>query len=200
MSYRRHLRASALKAAYDMTVEKGWNRVRVADVAAEIGVSRPMLYKEFGDKQGLGDALVLNEAERFLLGIQAVLDEHFGQAADAITESVWFTLHEAEVSPLLKAVLTASRSGGDEGTGVLPLIATSASLLELASERLVDWFMEHFPELVHQDVVDGVDALIRLTVSHLVLPTADTTETGRRISQVALRYLALAPNRDQSVS
>lgn len=192
MSYRRHLRESALKAAYDMTVEKGWSRVRVADVAAAIGVSRPMLYKEFGDKQGLGDALVLNETERFLVGIQAVLDEHSGQAAEAITESVRFTLDEAEASPLLKAVLTASRSGAEEGTGVLPLLATSASLLELASARLVSWFNEHFPEIDHQDVIDGVDALIRLTVSHLVLPTADSAQTGRRISQVALRYLALS--------
>jgi Bacterial regulatory proteins, tetR family len=65
MSFRRHLRAEAIRAAHALTVEKGWDRVRVAEVAALIGVSRPTLYKEFGDKQGLGDVLVLDEAQRF---------------------------------------------------------------------------------------------------------------------------------------
>lgn len=195
LSFRRHLREQALLAAHALTVEKGWDRVRVSEVAALTGVSRPTLYKEFGDKKGLGDALVVRETERFLAGIETVLDSHSGDAAKAITAAVRYTLDEAAASPLLKAVLTASRTHEAETesapTGVLALLTTSASLLELSSRSLVAWFAEHFPDLDHDDVGDGVDALVRLTVSHLVLPAADSATTGERISKVALRYLGL---------
>lgn len=193
ITFRRHLRDEALRAAQRLTIEKGWERVRVAEVAATIGVSRPMIYKEFGDKQGLGDALVVREAETFSVGIQAVLDEHVGKASEAITQAVRFALDEAEASPLLKAVLTNSRANSEAVTGFLPLLATSRSLIETISDGMVTWFMAHFPELNQHDVVDAVDAMIRLAVSHLVLPAADSVETGRRISTVALRYLSLAP-------
>src|SRR5690349_11464319 len=66
-SYRAHVRERTLEAAYAETVEKGWERVRVGQVATKVGVSRALLYKEFGDKQGLGAALVLHESERFLI-------------------------------------------------------------------------------------------------------------------------------------
>jgi AcrR family transcriptional regulator len=193
LSFRRHLRKEAIRAAHALTLEKGWDRVRVSEVAALIGVSRPTLYKEFGDKQGLGDALVLEEAERFLVGIGATLDDHRDALEEAIPAAVRYTLNEASSSPLLKSVLTSP--GADsrpEETGVLPLLTTSASMLELASARLVGWIGKHFPQLDSDDVIDGVDALIRLTISHVVLPTSDSAETGRRISEVALRYLGLA--------
>jgi AcrR family transcriptional regulator len=192
LSFRRHLRAEAIRAAHALTVEKGWDRVRVAEVAALIGVSRPTLYKEFGDKQGLGDALVLDEAQRFLRGIAVTMDAHNASAEEAISAAVRFTLDEAAASPLLKAVLTAPSTDSPRyETGVLPLLPTSSSIHQLASKQLVAWLGEHFPHLDTADVVDAVDSLIRLTISHLVLPSSDGVEAGRRISEVALRYLGL---------
>ena len=66
MSFRRHLRDEVLRAARELTIEKGWERVRMSEVAELVGVSRPTLYKEFTDKQGLGDALVVSEGQLFL--------------------------------------------------------------------------------------------------------------------------------------
>lgn len=195
MSFRRHMREQVLATAHVLTVEKGWDRVRVAEIAALVGVSRPTLYKEFGDKQGLGDALVVREGERFLTGIRHVLDEHSGHASEAVTSAVRFTLDEAAASPLLKAVLTSSTADDtaeiDRSTGMLPLLTTSTTLLQIASNELVCWFTDRFPQLDNEDVADGIDALVRLTVSHLVLPAGDSDTTGRQISRVALRYLGL---------
>ncbi|MDV3133401.1 TetR/AcrR family transcriptional regulator [Mycobacterium sp. 29Ha] len=186
------MREQVLIAARALTIEKGWERVRMSEIAELVGVSRPTLYKEFVDKQGLGDALVVREGERFLDGIRAVLDEYIGDVGAGITAAVRYTLEEAEASPLLKAVLTSNRSTDDvAATGVLPLLPTSASLLELCSAALVKWFSEHFPDLETGDVTDMVDALVRLTVSHVVLPAADAKTTGSRISRVALRYLGV---------
>jgi len=195
MSFRRHMREQVLATAHVLTVEKGWERVRVAEIAALVGVSRPTLYKEFGDKQGLGDALVVREGERFLAGNRQVLDQRSDHANEAITWAVRFTLDEAAASPLLKAVLTSSTADdtakSSRSTGMLPLLTTSTTLLQVASNELVCWFTDHFPQLDSDDVADGIDALVRLTVSHLVLPAGDSDATGRQISRVALRYLGL---------
>lgn len=182
-TFRAHVREQVLATAHALTIERGWDRVRVAEIASLVGVSRPTIYKEFGDKQGLGDALVVREAERFLAGIRSVLSDRGGDPATAIASSVRFTLDEAAASPLLRAVLTSNRPAESlvdsvDGTGVLPLLRTSASLLQVASESLVGWISEQFPDLEGAEINDSVDALVRLTVSHLVLPSGDSTETN----------------------
>uniref|UniRef100_UPI00111C5D6B TetR/AcrR family transcriptional regulator n=1 Tax=Mycobacterium avium TaxID=1764 RepID=UPI00111C5D6B len=69
------MREQVLNAARALAIEKGWERVRVSEVAELAGVSRPTLYKEFTDKKGLGDALIVREGEEFLDGVRAVLDK-----------------------------------------------------------------------------------------------------------------------------
>lgn len=190
VAFRRQVREQALEVAHQLVVEKGWDQVRVGEVATRTGVSRPTVYKEFGSKQGLGEALVRRETDRFLAGIANVLDQHTTDAEAAIAAAVRWTLAEASDNPLLHAVLTATR-GGDEA--LLPLLTTrSAPLLEAASGALTGWFRTHFPELPERDVVEGVDAIVRLTVSHLVLPADTPEQTAEQLARVAVRYLRAA--------
>jgi AcrR family transcriptional regulator len=196
-SYKAHLRRRVLEAAYAETVEKGWDKVRVGHIAILIGAPRAMLYKEFGDKQALGEALVLHEADRFLAGIKDVLAQYSTDAAGGIQAAVHYTLAEAERSPLLRAVLVSHRDPAletdvlDARKGMLPLITTSGRLLDVASEALAAWMHQQFPHLDVTDVQNATDALVRLAVSHLALPGADAEATGQQISEVALRYLGL---------
>lgn len=199
-SYRQHLRDTVLEGAHELVVAKGWEKVRVGEIAELVGTSRAMLYKEFGNKQGLGGALVLREAERFLDGIRAELGKHDGDAAGGLAAAVQYTLGEAARSPLLKAVLISHREAPfpEAYKGVLPLLTTSFSILEVASGTLAGWFGEQFPELDSEDVADATDALVRLTVSHLALPNATIKRTGDQITEVGLRYLGLHPRKHQS--
>ena len=192
--FREHMRAAVLEAAHDLIVDRGWDRVRMGEVAHRAGVSRAALYKEFGDKAGLGEALVLREASRFLEGIQKALEAHIGDAKRGIAAAVDYTLNEAERSPLLKAVLISNRdldAGSQASTGMLPLLTTSARLLDLASDTLAGWVAESYPSLPPDDVVDAADTMVRLTVSHLALPKWDRTATASKISEVAVRFLSL---------
>lgn len=203
-SYRAHLRQRVLESAYAETVEKGWAKVRVAQVANQIGVSRAMIYKEFGDKQGLGEALVLHEGERFLIGINEALADYSHDAVGGIRATVLYTLAEAEQSPLLRAVLVSRRESSidpetqDEPTGILPLITTSKGLLDLATDTLATWLSEQLPGLDGAEVRDATDTLVRLTVSHLAMPGGDADETGRRICEATVRYLGLRSGRQKS--
>ena len=74
---------------------------------------------------------------------------------------------------------------------MLPLLTTSARLLDLASDTLAAWVAKSYPSLPPDDVVDAADTMVRLTVSHLALPKWDRTATARKISDVAVRFLSL---------
>ena len=187
LQFRRQVREQALDTAHAMLVERGWDALTVSAVAAAVGVSRPTFYKEFASKTDLGAALVRRETERFLAGVGQVLEEHTDDADRAVAAAVRFTLLEAEANPLLHAVLTSTRGGSES---LLPLLTTrSAPLLEAASAALTGWFAEHYPDLDEDTVAEGVDAVVRLVVSHMVLPAAPAEETAERLARVATRYL-----------
>jgi AcrR family transcriptional regulator len=199
--YRAHVRQAVLEIAHDLIAERGWDRVRMGEVAERAGISRALLYKEFGDKPGLGEAVVLREASRFIEGIDGVLALHGTDPAAGLGASVAYVLEEAERSPLLRAVLISSRDAdAAASTGILPLLTTSAPLLELASRSLANWLSVHLPGGEDDEVADAADALVRLTVSHLALPTMSKSQTAQKITTVGLRYLGLMTSgRDASV-
>src|SRR5271166_3307925 len=55
---RQLLRARVLDAAYALVCAEGWQAVNMSSIAATVGISRQVLYKEIGAKQALGQALV----------------------------------------------------------------------------------------------------------------------------------------------
>jgi AcrR family transcriptional regulator len=199
--YREHVRAAVLETAHDLIVERGWERVRMGEIADAVGVSRALLYKEFKDKPGLGEAVVLKEAARFIDGIEEVLARHRADAGRGLAAAIDFTVEEAERSPLLRAVLISNGElSSQSATGILPLLTTSSQLLDLATRSLATWVTSNFPDLDAEEVSDAADALVRLTVSHLALPRWTRPETSRKITEVGLRYLGLsvAPSPDLS--
>jgi AcrR family transcriptional regulator len=194
VSFRRHLRAEAIRAAEELAIEKGWEKVRFSEVASLIGVSRPTLYREFTSKADLGDALVLSETHRFLDGIREVLDINASDVPTAIKAAVRYTLDEAVGSPLLRAAIGRSADDAHVDTGVLPLIATSSTMLESASNELVCWIRTHLDGHRPTEIVAAVDVLIRLTVSHLAMPATPAVSSEFIADQIALtafRYLGL---------
>jgi AcrR family transcriptional regulator len=198
--YREHVRAAVLEAAHDLIADRGWERVRMGEVAEAVGISRGLLYKEFGDKAGLGEAVVLREAARFIEGIDGVLARHDADAARGLAASVDFVLEEAENSSLLRAVLIYNHDSSAPATGILPLLTTSAQLLELASNSLARWLTSHVPGLQDSEVADAAEALVRLTVSHLALPTMSREDTSSKITEVGLRYLGLSVEASSDVA
>lgn len=189
LAFRRQVRETALDHARQLTGELGWDRVRMGQVALGAGVSRPTLYKEFGDKQGLGEALVLQETQRFLDGVQEQLSVDGAAPRTAVVAAVRFTLEEAARSPVLHAALTSTRGDQD---GLLPLLTTrSAPLLETASAVVVAWLVEHFPERSRSEAAEAADALVRLVVSHLVQPGVDIEATSAQLARVTLRTLGV---------
>jgi AcrR family transcriptional regulator len=172
-AFRREVRERSLEAARTLTLERGWHQVRFVEIADVVGVSRPTMYSEFGNKAGLGEALVRSETTAFLAGLLNELEPHAGDLAAAAKAALRYTVLTAHGNPLLHGVLT---NAGDADLLIL-LTSQSGPVLSLAVEMLSSWFAEHFPDNRQPQLSELIESLIRLTLSHLVQPMHAVPET-----------------------
>ena len=184
-SSRTRTRDALLDAAYARTIADGWHAMRMADVAADAGLSRQTLYNEFGTKPALGEALVLRETDRFLDAITQHLHDS-ATPVEAVAAAVEYTLREGAEDTLLKAVLTSAQSGDS----LLPFLTRSEPVLHATSDVLVGFLVAEWPEFERSDVELVVDALVRLTVSHLVLPIDPPEVTAARLARLVEGFLS----------
>lgn len=189
-SYRRQVREQALGVALELTLAHGWDGVRMGRVAELTGVSRPTLYKEFGDKQGLADALALGETERFVAGVVRELDETAGDPTTVLRSALEHCLAAVRDSPLLHDMLS-----GPGSSGLLPQLTTrSAPTIELAEVALTPWLRVQFPAAAPERLAATVDTVVRLVISHVVLiRPAVVPDPARTITEVALLMLGGVP-------
>ncbi|WP_395105598.1 TetR family transcriptional regulator [Actinomadura sp. SCN-SB] len=183
-------REALLDAAAELLVQRGYRGVRMQDVAAAVGVSRQTVYNEFGDKWGLAQAVVLRDNDRYLESINRLLSEH-EDLHTAVEAAVLFTLETSADDPIKKAVLTGA--GGDE---LLPLLTTKAEpVLFTASARIVEHAMRQWPQVERAELATIADAAVRLTMSHIVLPSEPPERVARFIADMVTRYLGTATGR-----
>jgi len=177
-------RDALLDAAYEAALAGDWERVGMADVARDAGVSRQTLYYEFGSKDGLAQALALREAERWTEGAMHAIDGHDGTPVEAVTAATVWTLEEAARNPLLKAVLT------DDVGGLLPFLTTRSEQLQAtAREHLERHVRSHWPEIEPARLHLVADTVVRLTFSHLLLPGGRPEQVADEIAEIVSALL-----------
>ncbi|WP_067800275.1 TetR family transcriptional regulator [Actinomadura formosensis] len=182
----RPVRESLLDAAAGLLVERGYRALRMRDVAEAAGVSRQTVYNEFGDKWGLAQAVVVRDNERYLDGIDTVLSEH-DDVYSAVVAAVTYTLQTSADDQLKKAVLTGA--GGEE---MLPLLTTQAEpVLFTASARIAEHALRQWPHLDRDALTEVADAAVRLTMSHIMLPSGPSETFAHFVARLVTRYLAV---------
>ena len=190
MSYReeksRQLREAIVDAARAAAVSQGWAAVKMADVADAVGVSRQTVYNEFGNKAGVAEALTASEVSRFVDAVRAELLAHGGDIRAAGEAAILRTLTEAADNPLVKAILTGTE--GDDG--LLPYLTTRSELvLTTASAVVRDWASAHVPEAGEGTVAAAAESIVRLVLSHVVLPSAPAEQTAAVLADALVRLL-----------
>ncbi len=189
-SFRRELREQALDVVTRQLADVGWDQIRFGNVAAAVGVSRPTLYAEFGNKDGFGEALVAHEAQRFLQGIAEVLGDPTLAPLTAVKYATAYTFDEAERSPVVRAILTSRTVDGRTSDTLLPFITTRAApIMRQANGGLVGWLSEVCPDTSEQEIDDAVDVIVRLVVSYLLAPVGDDEEMTARVCRLVERLL-----------
>ncbi len=181
-------RERVLDAAVRLTVDDGWSRVTMGRVADATGVSRQTVHHEVRTKDGLAEAMIRRELDRFLAVVAAALDAHPDDLVAAIRSAAHGVLEHARDNRLLHAVVSATH-GAD--TELLPLLTTHAdSLLDAARAvvlaRVAPYGIGLEPERLHA----AVDVVVRVVLSHVMQPTAEPAATADDIAWVAGRLLA----------
>ncbi len=180
---RQLLRARVIDTARQLVCTEGWGAVNMSRVAKEVGVSRPVLYKEIGTKQDLADAVISNELDSFLAGITETIATHPDDVLAALTAAVDFTLRTAAENTLLKAVL-AGRTSAD--TSLLPTLMTEPEpVLGRAATALTIVVRTQYglPAFADDELGSRVETVVRLALSHLFQPTIPIE---RAVGQIAL--------------
>jgi AcrR family transcriptional regulator len=160
------LRQTLFGAARDQLAERPWSEITMSDVAAAAGVSRQTLYKEFGNRNEFGLALVINEGERFLDDVEAAVREHLDDPRAAIGAALELFLRTAGEDPLIRILLS------DDGTGgMLPFVTTQGMpVVQWATARLASVIEEGWPQAPKPDVQLLSETLVRLAISYITAP------------------------------
>lgn len=185
-----------MDAARTRTIAAGWDAVRMGGVATTAGVSRQTVYNEFGSKAGLAEALARHEVDRFVGDVRAALLAHDADVRAGAYAAIAHTLATAADNPLVKAILTSARGGSDE---LLPYLTTRAEVvLTEASGALIEWAGDHLPGADPAALAFASDSIVRLVVSHIVLPRSPIDQTASGLADLAVRLFSAAatqPNR-----
>ena len=124
MEARPSTRDALIHAARDLTVERGWDSVRMADVAARAGVSRQTVYNEFRGRAGLAEALAVSEVQQFARRVRAALFAHGADVRAGCHAAVLGTLEDAARNPLAGSIPASGHGGLLPGqTGNLSITA-----------------------------------------------------------------------------
>lgn len=181
------MRQRVLDAARDLTCASGWDQVSLSAVAAAAEVSRPSVYREFGNRAGLGRALVIRETREFLERVAHALYPGLPDTGASLETAVHFVLTEAHRNPLIQAVVMAARHGSDS---LLPYLTARADpIFDAAQSLLRAWLTERFPGHDEELIDTAADIAVRMTISHLLLPGADPRPTAQRISLSVLKVV-----------
>ena len=178
------LRDTLLDAALEQLAERPWAEVKMADIAAGAGVSRQTLYNEMGSRDGIAQALVLREAERFNDAIERILDAHLDDPKAALGAAAELFLAAAARNALVRAVAAGQ---ADE---MLALVTTHGRpVVESASERLAAAIHARWPQAGQRAADQLADLLVRLAISYVTLPAGPPEETADAIAEILGPYV-----------
>nr|WP_157528616.1 TetR family transcriptional regulator [Kibdelosporangium sp. MJ126-NF4]CEL19554.1 Transcriptional regulator, TetR family [Kibdelosporangium sp. MJ126-NF4]CTQ94646.1 Transcriptional regulator, TetR family [Kibdelosporangium sp. MJ126-NF4] len=178
---RTSLRETLLDAAAELLAEHGFAGLRMVDVATGAGVSRQTVYNEFGGKSALVDAVALRTVSEFLDGSEE-LWRSTTTVADGLHAMVEYTVRHGRENRLVASVL-----GGAQAEDLLPLLTTRAEpILRPAVEHAVRNLTERVPTLPRHPVTLIAETIVRLSISHMMLPGGTPAEAADAVCAVVL--------------
>ena len=189
---RQLLRDRVLDAAYTLVCAEGWGAVNMSQIAAMVGISRQVLYKEIGAKQALGQALVQRETDRFIAGVTSAMRAHPDDVAAGLAAGAAFTLRAGAHDPLVEASMARAR---DAEVGLTPLLTVGPTPIWRGAMDAIAAAVREFhdlPDPIDRQLDSIVEVDVRLTFSHLHQPMGNTIDEAVEQIHTTLRALFAA--------
>lgn len=178
------LREELLDAAAHLLPERGFGKLRMADVAGEAGVSRQTVYNEFGGKEALVSAVALRVEVRFLEEAERRM-RLGGHLLEGVRDGVTWVIGHANEDPLV-----ASALGAGDAADLLPFLTGRQATPLLESSRAL--FESLFAERTDLSAAAAgrlAEQVHRLVVSHIAMPTETPAEAARDIAELIAPHI-----------
>lgn len=185
-------RDSLLDATGELLAESAWSDVKMAGVAERAGVSRQTLYNAFGSREELAQAYLMREAERFLAAIEQAVTANADDPRRALTQAAELFLSLVSTHPMVRAIST------QEGEQLVAMATTrGGALLTGMTDRLSELILTNWPEVDPEGARLLAATLVRLAISHAVLPMGAPERTAADITRILGPFIdeLLAPRR-----
>lgn len=177
-----------LDAALELVAAAGMRHLTMDDVAARAGVGRMTVYRRFGTRQALTDALTLREAQRCLVEIAGAVRPG-DPLEDRVAELFLATLRVIAEHPLL------ARLARHEPEALLrELTRNDSEVFEQVRGFLVAQIRaaQAAGEVAEGDPLPLAELAIRLGASFVLIPGGVFASDAERTVREAIR-MALAP-------
>ena len=179
------LRDTVLDAVHELLADRAWAEVTMGEVAERSGVSRQTVYNTFGGRDGLSQAYVIREADRFLEVVEQAVRENERDPRAALAAAVDVFLSAAQTHPLVRTIATSQ--DGDE---LLALVTVRGGpVLGGVTAGLARVIAETWPGLPATETHFLADALVRLAISYAALPSGTPRATADGIAEVLGPYI-----------
>lgn len=180
------LRETILAAVDRLVAETSWGAVTMAQVAEGAGVSRQTVYNEFGNRAELARAYALWSADGLLDDVERIVAEHRDDLLDALVSTFSSLLAIGHEHPLIRAL---GESDGSAELAAALVSGTRSLLVVVASGRLAEIIGRTWPHLAPDTVAAVGEVLVRLAVSHLLLPSSSPEEAAAQAALVLGPFL-----------
>ena len=179
------LRDTVLDAVHELLADRSWAEVTMGAVAERAGVSRQTVYNTFGGREGLSQAYVIREADRFLVVVEQAVRANEQDPRAALAAAVDVFLSAAETHPLVRTI--AASQDGDE---LLALVTVRGGpVLGGVTAGLARVILETWPGLPSAETNFLADTLVRLAISYAALPSGTPRETAEGVADVLGPYI-----------
>ncbi len=179
------LRDTVLDAVHELLADRAWAEVTMGEVAERAGVSRQTVYNTFGGRDGLSQAYVIREADRFLVVVEEAVRANEQEPRAALSAAIAVFLSAAETHPLVRTI--AASQDGDE---LLALVTVRGGpVLGGVTAGLARVIAETWPGLPGPETHFLADALVRLAISYAALPSGTPQETADGIADALGPYI-----------
>jgi AcrR family transcriptional regulator len=173
-------------AATRRCIDRHGAETTVSEVARELGVTRPTVYRYFRTTRDLLTATAIDASAEFLVRVRDHVAAEARSAADVVVETIAFVAEAVRQDPYVGLLLHPERSSGPEmGFSSQNTVLMARALLE---DLPVDWAVLGYDGA---DLDDLVRMMLRTTMSFVVDP-GDPPMSGTEIRAYLRRWIVPA--------
>jgi AcrR family transcriptional regulator len=176
------LRHTVFDAARAQLGQQRWSEITMADIASSAGVSRQTLYNEFGSRPALVEAYITREIEVLVQQVSEAVRVNADDAHRALRDAFTLFLKLASDEPVVQLIVN-----GAEG-GELHRLLTGLGQA-VASEHFAVLIPQVWPQVGPADGRLLADTLVRLAISHALLPAQEPSLIARGVGRMLAPFV-----------